>query len=115
MDANPDFWAYLDALVAGGDLVIDRPKGSAHPRFPAIIYPMDYGYLAGTTSADGGGIDVWVGSLGSARITAVACTVDLMKRDAEVKLLLGCTEDEIQTALRLMNSGRMRCLLIRRD
>jgi inorganic pyrophosphatase len=28
-----------------------------------MIYPLDYGYLEITTSSDGGGIDVWFGSL----------------------------------------------------
>lgn len=63
---NDDFWCKLDELVQSGDLVIDRPQGSAHPRYPDIIYPLDYGYLAGTTAADGEGIDVWVGSLPAA-------------------------------------------------
>ena len=54
----PDFWRALDALVAGSEIVIDRPRGSAHPRYPDVIYPLDYGYLAGTRAADGDGIDV---------------------------------------------------------
>lgn len=57
------FWAALDELVATSTVRIDRPKGTAHPRYPSFIYPLDYGYLEGTQAADGGGIDVWVGSL----------------------------------------------------
>lgn len=55
---NEAFWEALDVLLAGGEIVIDRPKGSAHPRYPHMIYPLDYGYLAGSASMDGGGIDV---------------------------------------------------------
>ena len=42
---NMDFWDALDQLTADSEIVIDRPKGSAHPRFPNFIYPVDYGYL----------------------------------------------------------------------
>ncbi len=96
---NGDFWCKLDELVRSCDLVIDRPRGSAHPHYPGIIYPLDYGYLAGTTAADGGGIDVWVGSLLERRVTGIISTVDLLKRDAETKILLGCTSDEAHAAL----------------
>jgi hypothetical protein len=27
-----DFWSTLDALIADSELVIDRPKGTKHPR-----------------------------------------------------------------------------------
>lgn len=42
---------------------------------------------------DGSGIDVWVGS-GEKRIDAIICTIDLLKRDSEIKILIGCTEEE---------------------
>lgn len=88
------FWQHLDALIRSAELVIDRPKGSAHPRFPAFIYPLDYGYLAGTSSGDGDGIDFWRGSLAEPTLDAIVCTVDAKKRDVEIKLLLGCTREE---------------------
>ena len=44
------FWERLDALLAQSRIVIDRPRGSHHPRFPQIVYEIDYGYLDGTTS-----------------------------------------------------------------
>lgn len=95
--------------------MIDRAKGTGHPRFPEHVYPVDYGYLDGTTTVDGGGIDVWVGASGDGRIGAILCSVDLLKRDAEIKLLIGCTEDEIQTILAFMNGHTMRALLVRRE
>jgi inorganic pyrophosphatase len=109
---DSQFWRNLDALAAAHRVVIDRPKGTTHPRFPEFFYPFDYGYLEGTTGGDGQGIDVWVGSGDSARITAVVCTVDMEKRDAELKLLLGCTEAEAQEILGLHNSGPQAALLV---
>ena len=110
-----EFWSALDKLVETSNIIIDRPKGSAHPRYTEYIYPLDYGYLDGTSSMDGEGIDVWRGSKSDLTLNAVLCTVDLVKRDSEIKLLLGCTEAEIQTILQFHNqSEMMRGMLVRR-
>ncbi len=110
-----EFWAALDKLVESSAIIIDRPKGSAHPRYTEYIYPLDYGYLDGTSSMDGEGIDLWRGSKADQTLDALLCTVDLVKRDSEIKLLLGCTEDEIQTVLAFHNQHElMRGMLVRR-
>ena len=91
---NTEFWKLLDELVQKSEIVIDRPKGTAHPKFPNFIYRVDYGYLKDTTSMDGGGIDVWIGSKTDKEITGIICIVDMLKRDSEIKILIGCTEEE---------------------
>ena len=58
---NREFWQMLEAMAASCELVIDRPKGSRHPRYPQVVYELEYGYLKGTCSMDGDGIDVWLG------------------------------------------------------
>jgi inorganic pyrophosphatase len=114
-EMNPDdFWRYLERLVAGSYIINDRPKGSHHPNYPDIVYPLDYGYLDGTASGDGGGIDVWAGASGTHDLSGVILTVDLYKRDTEIKFLLGCTEDEIQTILAFHNKNDMRAILVRK-
>jgi len=111
---NDAFWNTLDELVSNSEIVIDRPKGSAHPRFPDFIYKVDYGYLKNTASMDGAGIDVWVGS-GDRKIDAVMCIVDLMKRDSEIKILIGCTEEEKTEVYRTHNETQyMKGIMIRR-
>ena len=113
-DCREDFWNALDELVNSSEIVIDRPKGSAHPRFPNFIYRVDYGYLKNTTSMDGTGIDVWVGS-GNRKIDAIMCIVDLMKKDSEIKILIGCTEEEKMEIYRMHNETQyMKGILIRR-
>ena len=109
------FWSKLASLVSGAAVVVDRPKGSTHPRLPTLIYPLDYGYLSGTSSGDGQGIDVWIGSLKRRSITGVVCTVDLGKRDTEVKILLGCTRAEQERVLSIHNhhGGPQAAILIR--
>lgn len=111
---NGRFWELADALVAGGEVVIDRPRGSRHPRLAEVVYPLNYGYLAGTAAADGGGVDVWLGSLPDRRVTAAIVTVDVFKRDAELKLLLGCTAAEARLALATHDQRSQAGLLLER-
>lgn len=112
---NQEFWNAIDRLVAESELVIDRPKGSCHPRYPDIVYQVDYGYLKGTSSMDGGGIDVWKGTKENAAIDAIICIVDLFKKDSEIKLLFGCTDEEKDIVYRFHNeSVYMKGILIER-
>jgi len=53
-----EFWNFLQRLVESNQIVVDRPKGSLHPHFPGYEYPVDYGYLGGTTSSDLNSIDI---------------------------------------------------------
>ena len=113
-NCNEDLWNALDELVNTSEIVIDRPKGSAHPRFPDFIYRVDYGYLRNTSSMDGAGIDVWVGS-GQKTVDGIMCIIDLMKRDSEIKILIGCTEAEKMEVYQTHNETQyMKGVLIRR-
>jgi inorganic pyrophosphatase len=111
---NEAFWEHIEQLVANSSVEIDRPKGTASSRYPASIYPVDYGYLVGTMSLDGGGIDVWRGSNADMQVTGVLCSVDLLKRDIEIKILLGCTEEEMLVIEGFLNVGDQRAMLVRR-
>lgn len=114
MKNNSDFWKTLDELVDNSEIIIDRPKGTAHPKYPNFIYRVDYGYLSNTSSMDGAGIDVWVGS-GDKKVDAIMCIVDLMKRDSEIKILIGCTEEEKAIVYETHNETKfMKGVLIRR-
>ena len=110
-----NFWETLQKVVDESDIKIDRPKGTAHPRYPDYIYPFDYGYLEGTTSDDGHGIDCWVGSLSDNNVTGVVTIVDPVKKDSEIKILLGCTKDDMQTILACHQRGSMSGLLTERS
>lgn len=108
------FWNSLDTLLESSEIVIDRPKGSRHPRFQDFVYPLDYGYLANTASMDGGGIDIWIGTREPKSLDAILCVVDMWKRDSEIKLLYGCTPKEQQMLYALNNEEGMHALLIQR-
>lgn len=107
-------WESLEALITSSQLVIDRPRGSVHPVYADLIYPVDYGYLAGTLANDGGGIDIYVGSSPPAALCAVAYTVDLIKRDCETKLLYRCTDAEIDQIAAFIQQQQMGFAIIRR-
>jgi inorganic pyrophosphatase len=112
---NDRFWSALDDLVSAKPVVIDRPAGSKHLRYPDLVYPLDYGYLDETRAMDGGGIDVWGGSLESCAVTGIVTTVDLFKNDAELKILIGCTPDEMTTIEEHYNGQSQSGLLVVRQ
>src|SRR5919109_2768153 len=103
MTPDTAFWQSMNQLLITNAVALDRPKGTSHPRHPELVYPRDYGYLENTASSDGGGIDVWLGTLSTVRgkdntksLTGILCTFDTLKRDAEIKLLIGCTKEDIE-------------------
>ena len=81
-----ELWGYLQLLVDSTNIMIDRHKGSTHHRFPDKQYPVDYGYLESTTSIDLSGVDIWIGSMGLGKVVGLLCTVDLIRRDKELKI-----------------------------
>lgn len=105
----------LDQILAQSTVVVDRPRGSRHPRYQEYIYPMDYGYLEGTKSQDGDGIDVWIGTGNQKDITGMLVIADALKKDSEVKVLLGCSHKEMKIALEHSNRGDMATILIERE
>lgn len=112
---DKDFWRVVNELVNTSKIAIDRPKGTSHPRYPDMIYPVDYGYLEDTASMDGDGVDVWIGTDEAQQIDSMICIVDLVKRDSEVKILIGCTEEEKTEILNWHNrTENMKGILIRR-
>ena len=115
METNDSFWNAIDRIVSESKIIIDRPKGSIHPKFSDFIYRVDYGYLDNTSSMDGDGIDVWVGTDERKQVDAIMCIVDLMKRDSEIKILIGCTENEKEFIYQTNNkTDYMKGILIRR-
>lgn len=110
-----EFWECIDKIISEHKIIIDRPKGAPHPKFSYNIYPADYGYLKGTNSGDGEGIDVYVGSLEGKRCDAYIIIVDLLKNEIEIKLLIGCTEEEKKEIFAFQNtSDMMKGMLVKR-
>lgn len=49
--------SYLGQIV---EIEIDRPLGSAHPKHPDLIYPVNYGFIPGVFGSDGEEMDVYL-------------------------------------------------------
>lgn len=112
-EAIDEFWNIIEQLIRHVQIEIDRPKGSAHPRYSEMVYPVDYGYLVGTTGADGEGIDLFMGSEERGLCGHVK-TIDLIKGDGEIKLLWNVSDDEIVAVERLLSSTGMIVRVTRR-
>ena len=41
-------------------VTVDRPLGSAHPDYPEMIYPLNYGYIEGIMAPDGVEQDAYI-------------------------------------------------------
>ena len=101
-------WDLLNELIKSSEIVLDQPNRITVP-------PIDYGYLSGTSGGDGDEIDVWKGSLQQTGVDAIVCTVDLRKLDAEVKVLIGCSDDEKKSICEYHASARTAALLVTRS
>ena len=120
-EATADDAAYATFELSGGVIAqfnsswctrVRRDDLLTVPRPEFLATPEEQQALA---RIDGGGVDVWVGSLPERRVTAVVCTVDTIKRDTELKLLLGCTPEEADVVLRTHNSDLQAAMLIPRS
>ena len=54
---EPDYSNIIGKTVKG---TVDRPLGTSHPRYPEMIYPINYGYVDGVFAGDGAEQDVYV-------------------------------------------------------
>jgi len=41
-------------------VIVDRPLGTYHPKYKAIYYPVNYGYISGIIAADGEEQDAYI-------------------------------------------------------
>ena len=41
-------------------VTVDRPLGSRHPKYPDLVYPINYGYIEGIVGGDGEWQDAYI-------------------------------------------------------
>lgn len=117
---NQNFWSEIQNLIDKNEIFIDRKKGSTHPTFSDYVYPHDYGHIRNTTANDDMEIDCWVGSkrgskFDSKDVDALIVTLDSHKQDSEIKVLINCTEDDMEAILECHNRGSMHGMLVKRN
>ena len=128
MDAYAEYltepleWRMWEEVIASNGITVDRPQGARHPNHSEIIYPMDYGYINGTTSSDGHEIDVFCGSAATSSakqpdgggsvaparhtLQGAILTTDHRKGDREIKFLYRCTPRDIYLVNGFINFDR---------
>jgi inorganic pyrophosphatase len=102
MDA--DEWRRWERRIADRGVVIDRPRGHAHPLYADMIYPCDYGHVPGTAAADGEEVDVFVG----AAQTGLVGLIDLTHAPSgvsEPKLLVGLSRADADDIIAFLDRG----------
>ncbi len=97
---NAYFWQKLDTLYLSSDVVINYPKNSRHAVYRNLIYPVDYGYIEGN---DGEKIWVYRGTKDGEQVDSIVVCVDILERDVNVKLLVGCNDEETDSILEFVN------------
>lgn len=98
-------WARWDACIETRGITIDRPRATAHPAYPSIMYPLDYGFIPGTVGSDGEPVDSFVGS-GDRGLIGALLTIDYRQEKRELTFLVDCTAVEVYTAHGFINYDR---------
>ncbi len=77
---------YLGKTV---EINIDRPIGSAHPKYADFIYPINYGYIPGVLGGDGEELDVYLLGVDNPVREYIARVIAIVHRhnDVEDKLV----------------------------
>ncbi|HHX52949.1 MAG TPA: Inorganic pyrophosphatase [Erysipelothrix sp.] len=112
---NAFFWQKLDTLLFTLDYNKVRGEGDEHPKYPNLVYPVEYGYLV---DPDKDGVVVakaFRGSASNRRSDQIILCVDILQKDMDVKILMGCTEEEQMKVLEFLNqTAFQKTVLIRR-
>lgn len=98
-------WEAWDTCISKNGIRIERPRATAHPDYPSVVYPLDYGSVNGTLATDGEPLDLFVGR-GTTGLVGAILTTDFRQQDREMKLLYDCTPTEVYTAHGFINYDR---------
>lgn len=112
---NAYFWQKVDTLYLSSNLHIIHKKGEVHSYFKNMIYPVNYGKLEDTAETGNTGISVYLGSGSHNVVTSLMVAADILEKSLDVKILVGCTDDETEQVLRFLNqTDYQKTVLIRR-
>ena len=100
-------------------VVVDRPLGTCHPKYPDLIYPVNYGYVPGVMAPDGEEQDAYLLGLDGpvARFTGELIAVIHRLDDQEDKWVvvpagMRFTREEIREFIGKMVTEERMCLSV---
>lgn len=112
---NAFFWQKVDSLYLSGTRKIIKKKGEVHDTFKNLVYPLDYARIEDMKSVSGHGVAVYLGSENRNKVSALVIAADILEKELDVKVLAGCTEEEIEEVLRYLNQTEFqKTVLIKR-
>lgn len=81
------------------EMTVDRPLGSCHPRYPNMIYPVNYGYIPDIIAGDGMEQDVYLLGVDHPVKTFTGVIIAILQRadDVEDKLVMAPAGVSFQT------------------
>ncbi len=100
---NAFFWQKVDTLYLSGTRKVIKKKGEVHDTFKNLVYPLDYARIEDMKSVSGHGVAVYLGSENRNKVSALVVAADILEKELDVKVLAGCTEEEIEEVLRYLN------------
>lgn len=115
IENNAYFWQKVDTLYLSGTRKLIKKKGERHDEFQNLVFPLDYARIVDMKSVSGHGVAVYMGSENRNKVSALIIAADILAKELDVKVLAGCTDEEIDDVLRYLNqTDFQKTVLIRR-
>ena len=115
IENNAFFWQKVDTLYLSGTRKIIKKKGEQHDTYKNLVYPLDYARIEDMKSVSGHGVAVYLGSQNRNQVSGLIVAADILEKELDVKVLAGCSEEEIEDVLRFLNqTDFQKTVLIRR-
>lgn len=98
---NAYFWQKVDAAYISGDFKIKYKRGSKHPAYSGLKFPVDYGHVS--ASDDNKSIIKAFKSSHGNIVDAVVICANLIEKDLSAIALIGLDEKETLEVLQFLN------------
>ena len=113
IENNAYFWQKLDTMIMSGNYQIKYKKNEAHRKYPALVYPLDFGYIV--SELGDFKTACYKGSNGS-DCESIIVSVDILEGSSIVQLCIGLTNEEEASLLDFLNQTEFqKTVLIRRS
>lgn len=110
---NAYFWQKIDAAFISGDYKKLYTKGTKHPLYPSLVFPVDYGHIT-TNDDEKSSMKAFKGN-GEQTVQSVVVCANLLEKDLSAILLIGLEDHQEEEVLKFLNSTDFqKAVIIRR-
>lgn len=115
LENNIFFWQKLDTLILSSGMQRLASAGEPSPEYPRLVYPCDYVKIGEVSENGGTPLYCFIGSQKERQATALIVQADILERELLVKVLIGCSEEEIEKIIKFINAAEFqKAILVRR-